>query len=83
MASTELNILCFGPARECAGGPNLRFQAELPCKVGDLRRSLLNAFPQLGDLNSLRIAVDQSYSSDDQEITGNEEIALIMPVSGG
>lgn len=55
----------------------------VPCSVGDLRIELLNAFPSLGTLQTLRIAVDQAYSNDDRMIQGDEEIAIILPVSGG
>ncbi len=80
---TSLKILCFGPARDCTGAAELSFEMEVPCSVGDLRKALRIAYPTIGDLNTLRIAVAQEYSTDDRIIQGDEEIAIILPVSGG
>lgn len=81
--ATALNILCFGPAREATGQAKLSFTTVLPCTVDQLRDRLLHDFPKLGSREHVRIAVDQEYASDDRIINGNEEIAIILPVSGG
>lgn len=78
-----LHVLCFGPAREVTGTNMLAISLDLPCSVAELRSLLLDRFPDLGDENTLRIAVDQSYAEDGLEVQGGEEIALILPVSGG
>lgn len=83
MANAHLRILCFGPARECTGASELLFETDVPCSVGDLRVSLLNAYPAMGSSDTVRIAVDQAYSTDDHMLLGDEEIAIILPVSGG
>jgi molybdopterin converting factor small subunit len=83
MANAHLRILCFGPARECTGSSELLFETNVPCSVGDLRISLLNAYPTMGTADTVRIAVDQAYSTDDRVLIGGEEIAIILPVSGG
>ena len=44
---------------------------------------LLNRYPKLKDLNSLLIAVNQKYASDEISVTETDEIAVIPPVSGG
>jgi len=41
------------------------------------------AYPELGKLSSLAIAVNNSYAQDEEEINSYDEIALIPPVSGG
>lgn len=79
----SLKILCFGPARACTGHAEIRFPMDVPCTVGELRMALLKNYPTLGNLNAVRIAVDQAYSNDDRMIQGDEEIAIILPVSGG
>lgn len=56
---------------------------QVPCTVRDLRIALLQTYPSLGDLSTIRIAVAQEYCFDDHVINGNEEIAIILPVSGG
>lgn len=79
----ELKILCFGPARAVTGTSALRYVHRIPCTVAELRVALLRDYPAFGSIELLRIAVDQSYADDAQNIQGDEEIALILPVSGG
>lgn len=81
--TNTLQLLCFGPAREATGSAKLTISLDLPCSVAELRTFLLERFPALGDESTLRIAVDQSYADDELLVNGGEEIALILPVSGG
>lgn len=81
--SGALTILCFGPARAVTGTSALRYVHRIPCSVAELRQSILRDYPAFGSIELLRIAVDQSYADDVQTIQGDEEIALILPVSGG
>lgn len=83
MLNSSLKILCFGPARACTGSAEINFPIDVPCTVRDLRSALLRAYPALGDRDTVRIAVAQEYSTDDRTIQGDEEIAIILPVSGG
>ena len=81
--ANALNILCFGPAREATGESKLAFATDLPCSVAQLRQRLADHFPKLGGTEHIRIAVDQEYADDALTIAGHEEIAIILPVSGG
>lgn len=83
VTESELKILCFGPARAVTGASTLRYTQRTPCTVAELRVALLRDYPALGTADMVRIAVDQAYADDDQLIHGEEEIALILPVSGG
>ena len=51
--------------------------------VGELRQELSERFPELLDLKSLFIAVNNDYADDDRVLKSTDEIALIPPVSGG
>ncbi len=51
--------------------------------AGDLLTDLKNSYPVLGDLPSLRIAVDHHFPKPEFLVEENMEIALIPPVSGG
>jgi len=51
--------------------------------VAALKAYLYKAYPGLGELSSLAIAVNKSYAREDTVIEGTDEIALIPPVSGG
>lgn len=78
----KCRIKTFGVARDILGSKELIFEIR-GNKVIDLRNELLKKYPSLESLNSLLIAVNQSYSEDDAELTETDEIALIPPVSGG
>ena len=75
-------IKTFGIAREIMGGREIVVNTA-GTTVGDLRRELLSAYPQLVDLRSLFIAVNLKYVDDEAQLTESDEIALIPPVSGG
>lgn len=76
------SILAFGLARELLGVSELNFNTRVK-NVGELRQHLLVEYPVLSNLEQLRIAVNQIYAEDEEILDGNEEIALLPPVSGG
>ena len=49
----------------------------------DLIEKLKSDYPDLGQIHSLVLAVNQKYVNDDVALTSTDEIALIPPVSGG
>ncbi len=77
----KVRVTAYGIARDITGKT---FDAEVEgASVGDLRKALLQSYPQLGDLASLLVAVDEAYADDDTLIKQGDEVALIPPVSGG
>ena len=72
----------FGITRDILGGKEVAFEMEGE-KVVELKSELLKRFPEMKSLNSLLIAVNNSYAEDDAIISESDEIALIPPVSGG
>lgn len=78
-----MNILAFGVTREILGESSLILSAEQILTVGDLRKYLAETYPQLKNLNSLAIAVNEEYADDTLPLEDNDVIALIPPVSGG
>ena len=84
-----MNILLFGVTKDIVGSPSLSIPSssftnrQLPKNVGQLRDFLEKAYPRLGELSSLAIAVNNTYAEDTDEINSFDEIALIPPVSGG
>lgn len=84
-----MTILLFGVTKDIVGSPSLSIPSssvtgrKLPGNVKELRDFLGKAYPELGKLSSLAIAVNNSYAKDDTEINSYDEIALIPPVSGG
>ncbi len=79
-----MEVLLFGISKELMGQQVLSLPVESKiANVLELKRWILNQYPAMGNLNSFAIAVDQEYADDETPISGNQEIALIPPVSGG
>jgi molybdopterin synthase sulfur carrier subunit len=78
-----MNILCFGIAREIAGGPALLLDGVVGSSVADLRERLVREYPRLGELSSFAIARNETYARDEEIIEAGDEVVIIPPVSGG
>ncbi len=78
----KLKIKTFGIARDIMGGKEVEIEIG-GNTVSLLRSSLLKKYPELENLRSLFIAVNQNYSEDTTQLVESDEIALIPPVSGG
>jgi molybdopterin converting factor subunit 1 len=81
MSQQKLKLKAFGIARDIMGGREVEVNAVR--NVSELRKLLLNDYPKLKELNSVLIAVNQSYASDEISLSETDEIAIIPPVSGG
>lgn len=81
---TRLTIQLFAAAREAAGRDRIEVVVRLPVTIAELRRSILDQFPQLGVvLDYSRMAVNRQYALDTDRIQEEVELAVIPPVSGG
>ncbi|HTF21479.1 MAG TPA: MoaD/ThiS family protein [Chryseolinea sp.] len=78
----QYRVLTFGITRQLLGAKEAVIEVD-GNTVGALRQALSTRFPEIKDLNSLYIAVNSSYSEEDQVLGPDDEIALIPPVSGG
>jgi molybdopterin synthase sulfur carrier subunit len=80
-----MNILFFGIAKDIAGSSEIKFLEGLknPVTVAALKKQLVATYPEFSKLNSLAVAVNSEYATDDVTLYGTEEIAIIPPVSGG
>lgn len=79
----DINLLCFGIAKDIMGGSNVTFNLTAPYNVKHLKLSLVKRYPKFQNISSFQIAVNETYA--DNEITLNEkdEVVIIPPVSGG
>lgn len=75
-------VIAFGITKDILGGREKKIEVK-GNTVKDLRDTLLVLYPSLKDLNSLMIAVNNTYAEDDVALNEGDEIALIPPVSGG
>lgn len=77
--------MMFGIANEIFGESpykvNYNFSENL--SVGTLRMILEDDKPELQDLGSYMIAVNNEYAAAEQLIKEGDEVAVIPPVSGG
>jgi molybdopterin synthase sulfur carrier subunit len=81
-----MTVLLFGVTRDIVGKGSLVIPGSGSDRlktVGDLKAYLIEDYPQLKELTSLAMAVNQSYARDEDPIQDSDEIALIPPVSGG
>ena len=81
-----MTILLFGITKDIVGSSSLSMPMANTATiktVGDLKIYLKKSYPQLGELSSLAVAVNNTYADEDEPINTYDEIALIPPVSGG
>ena len=76
-------VLLFGITRDIVG--ERQIEIELPVDSGtDLLKKILHEkYPDLDQLDSVAVAVNNEYVRQDQVLHEQDEIALIPPVSGG
>lgn len=79
----KIKVLCFGITKELLGGFEQFFELANGSKVKDLKTLLLAKNQIFQKLDSLRIAINEEYAKDENEIFENDEVVLIPPVSGG
>jgi molybdopterin converting factor subunit 1 len=79
-----LRVLLFAAARQRVGAGTVELDIALPTTIEEVSKSLVLRYPELqGLVATSRWAIDQTFVDSDATIQGNEEIALIPPVSGG
>ena len=78
-----MEVLCFGTAKEITNTSALKIDTASINTVAELKAHLLSQFPAFKDYFEFRVAVNQEFALEDQALNGNEEIAIIPPVSGG
>lgn len=76
-------ILLFGIAKDLLKSDKITCSVGQRMTAGALLAHLKNTYPDLGELPSLRIAVDHHFPKPEFLVEENMEIALIPPVSGG
>lgn len=78
----KYKVKSFGITKDIVGDRYTTIETDA-VTVGELRSWLVVKYPELLQLRSLFIAVNQNYADDSQNINENDEIVLIPPVSGG
>lgn len=83
MDTSNINLLFFGITHDIAGSRKIDWEITPGTTVGELKKQLQEKFPKLSELKTYAIAVDEEYAPDEKPLTGQEEVAIIPPVSGG
>ena len=76
-------VLLFGITTELLSTNSLTIETLTDATVSDLKAELVAKYPQLENINSYAIAVNEAYASNDTILKENDVIAIIPPVSGG
>lgn len=79
----EIQVIAFGIAKDILAGNTALVQLDGKFTVGDLKAKLRQEYPAFEKLRSLSIAVNEAYQTDEFEISPNDEVVIIPPVSGG
>lgn len=79
----KIEILFFGITSDLMGDTQLEITFENVISVGDFKSTLKEKYPQLKNINSYAIAVNEAYAEDDVILKESDVVAIIPPVSGG
>jgi molybdopterin converting factor small subunit len=80
----QVQVVLFAVAKELAKSETVVVELEETDNVAALKSKMSHQFPQLKDLiTRSAISVNHEFATDDCQLTGASEIALIPPVSGG
>jgi len=79
----KINILAFGIAKDIFGGASVDLELANDASVYNLKYLLEQQYPQLKQLASYMVAVNNEYALPEDGIHAGDEIAIIPPVSGG
>jgi len=80
----EIRVLLFAALAERAGQRHITVTLPQGAAVSDLVAEVARTYPVLASLlESCFVSVNQEYAASDRMLTGDEEIAILPPVSGG
>jgi len=79
----KVTLLAFGIIKEIFGNKSMVIELPDNSNANDLKTVLELRFPQLKELPSCLVAVNDEYAEDSQVLHPEDEVAIIPPVSGG
>lgn len=77
-----MKVLLFAQLEEIVGEREIEIKSE-PITVQQLKKVVLEKYPNLRSLDSTIVAVNEEYVKNDTLLKENDVVALIPPVSGG
>jgi molybdopterin converting factor subunit 1 len=79
----KIKLLLFGITRDLLNVNELSFEVLENINVGDLKKELRSKYPQVENISSYAIAINESYANDNVKLREKDVVAIIPPVSGG
>lgn len=79
----KIQLLLFGIATDLLQTSSLIVEVSEGCTVASFKKEIAATYPQLENINSYAIAVNEVYASDETVLNSNDVVAIIPPVSGG
>ena len=79
----KIQLLLFGIATDLLNTSSLELAISENCTIADFKNEILAKYPQLENINSYAIAVNETYATDETVLKEKDVVAIIPPVSGG
>ncbi|TXD53209.1 MULTISPECIES: MoaD/ThiS family protein [unclassified Polaribacter] len=79
----KISVLFFGITTDLVKSSQLQIELAENSSVANLKAVLKEMFPQLVNINSYAIAVNEVYANDENLLKLEDVVAVIPPVSGG
>mgnify|MGYP005995191933 CR=1 FL=1 len=79
----KIEMLLFGITTDLLGTSSLNIEVPINATISTLKTQLLASHPQLENIDSYAIAVNEEYASNETVLKENDVVAIIPPVSGG
>lgn len=79
----KINTLFFGIVTDLVGTNQQDFIVDENTSVANFKLILKEKYPQLENINSYAIAVNETYANDIDILKDSDVVAIIPPVSGG
>jgi len=79
----NIKTLFFGITADLIGASELDVVLVSSISIGVFKTFLKEKYPQLKNINTYAIAVNEAYVEDELLLRENDVVAIIPPVSGG
>lgn len=79
----KINVLFFGVTTDLVNTTAVDLNVDKAMAVLEFKLVLKSKYPQLENLDTFAIAVNEVYADDSLVLQENDTIAIIPPVSGG
>jgi molybdopterin converting factor subunit 1 len=79
----KISVLFFGITTDLVKASQFSTEVEENSSIANLKTFLKAEFPQLENIDSYAIAVNEEYAGDEKVLKEDDVVAVIPPVSGG